>query len=63
MNREKFGDLVLGIGIGIVIGMTLALALVAFIDPLKIGAKKHYKGEIACETLKNNEIVCYEVKL
>ena len=36
MNREKFGDLVLGIGIGIVIGMTLALAFVAFIDPLKI---------------------------
>ena len=59
MNKEEFGTLVLGIGIG----MTLALALVAFIDPLKIGAEMNYKGEISCETLKNNEIVCYGVEL
>ena len=59
MNREEFGTL----GLGIVIGMTLALALVDFIDPLKVGAEKHYKGEISCETLKSDRVICYGVKL
>ena len=57
MNREEFGTL----GLGIVIGMTLALALVDFIDPLKVGAEKHYNGEISCETLKSDRVICYGV--
>ena len=48
--------------IGFILGLLCSLVLFKMFQPEMSGAIKNFKGEIKCEQLKNDDVVCYEVK-